>query len=306
MIKSVTVVNYLGDSMKIELERPRTSGFAVAYIDGLGPGKANINTSEVATNDGGIFNSSRLSSRNIVLGLLYSWEGSESIEELRLKTYRYFPIKKKVKLIIETDVRTAEIEGYVESNEPNIFSKSQGSHISIICPNPLFYSSGEKGTNVTTFHGITPMFEFPFSNESLKNPLIEMGDIELQVMKTVLYDGDEELGIVITIHALGDAKNIDIYNTTTREMMSINTDKLKEYTGHEMITGDDIVISTVKGDKYIRLLRDGQSVNILNCLEKESDWFQLVKGDNVFAYTAEHGGSNLQFKIENRIAYEGV
>ena len=44
----------------------------------------------------------------------------------------------------------------------------------------------------------------------------------------------------------------------------------------------------------------------LNCLDKNADWFQLAKGDNIFAYTAEYGSTNLQFKIENRIVYEGV
>lgn len=45
---------------------------------------------------------------------------------------------------------------------------------------------------------------------------------------------------------------------------------------------------------------------VLNALDKESDWFQLTKGDNIFAYTADEGAENLQFKIENRIIYEGV
>lgn len=52
--------------------------------------------------------------------------------------------------------------------------------------------------------------------------------------------------------------------------------------------------------------RNGKTTNILNCLDKNADWFQLAKGDNIFAYTAEYGSTNLQFKIENRIVYEGV
>lgn len=67
-------------------------------------------------------------------------------------------------------------------------------------------------------------------------------------------------------------------------------------------------------EKYNRRMMDGESVtkdngkttNILNCLDKNADWFQLAKGDNIFAYTAEYGSTNLQFKIENRIVYEGV
>ena len=37
-----------------------------------------------------------------------------------------------------------------------------------------------------------------------------------------------------------------------------------------------------------------------------ADWFQLSKGDNIFAYVVEEGTTNVQFKIENRTAFEGV
>lgn len=304
MIKFITITNYLGDSIKIDLARPEESGFIVRFITGLGPGKANINTTEVSTNDGSLFNSSRLPSRNIVIGLNYLWKNS--IEEARYLSYKYFPIKKKLTLLIETDKRKAEIEGYVESNDPNIFSKSEGSDISIICPNPFFYSAGKDGKKTTVFHGIEQMFEFPFSNESLLECLLEIGTIQNRTEKVVIYDGDSEIGITITIHAVGEASKIAIYNTGTREIMRIDTDKLSMFTGSGIIAGDDIIISTVKGSKSITLQREGKTTNILNCLERNPDWFQLAKGDNIFAYTAESGSSNLQFKIENQIAYEGV
>ncbi len=304
MIKSITVTNYLGDSIKLELARPEKSGFVVKSVTGLGPGSANINTTEVSTNDGGLYNSSRLPTRNIVITLGFLWK--DSIEDVRQKSYKFFPIKKRLRLLIETDNRLAEIDGYVEANDPNIFSKEEGSDISIICPNPFFYSAGENGKNTTIFYGIEPLFEFPFSNESLSECLLEMGLIQNQTEKVITYDGDAEIGVTITIHAVGEASNIAIYNTGTREIMRIDTDKLAAFTGSGIIAGDDIVICTVKGSKSISLQRAGKTTNILNCLEKNADWFQLAKGDNIFAYTAESGSSNLQFKIENRIIYEGV
>lgn len=304
MIKSITVTNYLGDSIKLELARPELSGFVVESITGLGPGKADINTTDISTNDGSLFNSARLPSRNIVISLKYLWK--DSVEDVRQLSYKYFPIKKKLKLLIETDNRLAEIEGYVESNEPNIFSKSENSEISIICPYPFFYSAGKGGNNVTVFSGIESSFEFPFSNESLTDCLLEMGSIQNKTDNLIVYNGDSETGITITIHAVGEATNIAIYNTYTREVMKIDTDKIATLTGSGIIAGDDIVICTVKGSKSTVLIRSGQTINILNCMDKNTDWFQLSKGDNVFAYTAESGTSNLQFKIENRSLYEGV
>ena len=136
MIKSITVTNYVGDSIKLELTKPQESGFIIQSITGLGPGAANINTSEVSTNDGSLFNSARVPSRNIVISIKYLWK--ETIEQARHLSYKYFPIKRKVTLLIETDHRMAQIEGYVETNDPDIFSSDEGTEVSIICPYPFF------------------------------------------------------------------------------------------------------------------------------------------------------------------------
>ena len=304
MIRAITITNYLGDSIKLDLARPEDSGFIVKSIIGLGPGTATINTTEVATNDGSLFNSSRLPSRNIVISLAYMW--SNTIEEIRQLSYKYFPIKKKLTVLIEADNRKAQIEGYVETNDPTIFSSNEGSDISIVCPNPFFYSAGDDAINTTSFYGVEPVFEFPFGNESLQENLLEMGEIMNETEHVIVYSGDAEIGITIYIHAIGEATNVTIYNVGTREVMKIDTDKMEKFTGSKIITGDEIVICTIKGSKSITLLRDGKTINILNCLDKDADWFQLSKGDNMFAYTAESGSMNLQFKIENRTIYEGV
>ena len=84
--------------------------------------------------DGSIFASARATERNIVLTLILL--PIPSIESVRQKTYSFFPIKKAVTLLVETDNRLVETTGYVESNEPNIFSQQESTQISIICPDP--------------------------------------------------------------------------------------------------------------------------------------------------------------------------
>ena len=304
MIKSITIVNYLGDSIKLDLMSPEKSGFIITDISGLGPGKSTIGTTSIASSDGDLFNNARLDKRNITLSLEFMF--NPTIEDTRLKSYKYFPLKRNLELFIETDTRTARISGYTESNEPTIFSKKEGCKISIICPDPYFYSTGEDGTNETVFSGITSEFEFPFENNSLTENLIEFGNIENLTERTIYYTGDEDTGVTIKIHAVGPANNIVIYNTGTRETMKINTDRLKEMIGSSIKAGDEITITTVKNHKSIMLLRDGVSSNILNCLDKGGDWFQLTKGDNVFTYTADYGATNLQFLIQNKVIFEGV
>ena len=301
MIQAVTVTNYIGESKRFVLPKPALSGFALFRMEGLGPPKATINTVESVTLDGSSFNSSRAQQRNIVLSLMFL--PTPLIEDARHESYKYFPIKQRVKLLVETDRRTVETYGYVESNEVDIFSSVETTQISIICPDPYFYSEGYSST---VFYGIEPGFEFIFSNESLTEPLIEFGYIRNMTEATVWYEGDAETGVIITIHAIGDAKNVTVYNVQTREQMRIDTAKLEKLTGKGLVSGDDIIIDTIRGEKSIRLLRGGVYYNILNCIDKGSDWFSLRKGDNIFTYVADDGIDNLQFKIENRTVYEGV
>lgn len=303
MIKSVTVINHFGESLKLKLTRPEQSGFLIKNIDGLGPGKATVNTTKVATSDGARFNSAFSDQRDITLSLLFIETDTESIEDLRHKTYKYFPKKYEVELVIETDKRTSKIKGIVESNEPEIFSSAEGCVITITCPDPFFYSMTQ---SEVVFYGVEPMFEFPLENPSLDEPLIEMGCITMKQREVVYYDGDGEVGINITMHAIGDVTNITIYSINTRETITINTDRVSAITGAPISEGDTIFIKTSVGDKGITLLRDGIYYNILNSLGRNPKWFTITKGDNIFAYTAETGSNNLQFRVTYNTAYDGV
>lgn len=304
MIKSITVTNHLNESIKLELGFPERSGFLIQEISGLGPVKADINVSELSSVDGSIYNSARMSSRNIVFNLALL--ESPMIEDARQKSYKYFPVKKRIRLLIETTNRTAEIFGYVESNEPIIFSRQETTQISIVCPNPYFYSAGPKGKQITFFSGFEKVFSFPFSNEALSDKLLIIGNIIKNQIQTVLYDGDSEIGFNIEIHSVGTAEHVRIYNVDTLENMKIDTDKLIALTGQPIIIGDSIFISTIKGDKSIQLLREGVYYNIINCLDRDVTWMFLRKGDNVFAFDAEEGGGNLYFRIINQVIYQGI
>lgn len=315
MIKSVTVVNNLGKGVKVVLsEAEPEHGFLITKIDGLGPAKGNINMTELATNNGSLFNSSRITSRNIVLSLYFV--KANSIEDVRQRSYEYFPIAQPVELLIETDNRLVKTTGYVETNEPDIFSNNESAQISILCPDPFLYSADENDNEVIEFESVTANFEFPFENNSLEDYLIEFGEITTVSEKTIYYSGDAEIGVTIKMVFSGVASGLSVYNATTRERMTIDTDKIKwrEYdpvsgqyidrTG--VIAGDTIIIETSRGAKSIRLLRSGVYTNILNSLDRDSAWIHLVKGDNVFTYSVDEGSTNMSLTVEHKTVYEGI
>lgn len=304
MIYSVTVTNYVGDSWEIELANPKKYGIAITDITGIDAVSADIYDQEMASSDGSIYTSSRAKKRNIVISAKLL--PVDTVEKVRHLLYKMFPVKRSTTLRFKTETRVCEIDGYVESNAHVIFKDQVTVQISIICPYPYFHSAGNDGENITYFYGTEPMFEFPFSNESLDDNLIEFGSIVNKKENVITYGGDEDVGVTIRIDAFGEAGSITIYNVLTRESLHLDNEKLKTMTGSGIKQGDEIIISTVKNNKYIQLLRDGKYTNILNCLDRDSDWISLSNGDNVFAYETDSGADNLQFRIENDILYTGV
>lgn len=303
MIKSFTITNAFGKTLELELTSPEKSGFLVQEVRGLGPPKANIAMTGLNTTDGSLYNAAKIPSRNIVFTL--GFLSMPTIEDTRQKSYEFFPIKKKIKIGVKTDNRECEIYGYVESNEAIIFSNMVGTTISILCPNPYFNSVGKNEYTETSFYSSEATFTFPFENEG-DYPELECGKVIRISEKVIQYAGDAETGMHIYIKASNPVRNIKIFNTQTRTSFGIDTDKLIPLTGAGFSTGDTIEITTTRGNKTIYLRRDGEYINIINCVDRKSDWFQLIKGDNVFTYTVDEGSDNVTLRLVNPTLYEGV
>lgn len=304
MIKSITVTNPSGEELKLTLANPELSeGMAVGPVTGLGPVKSTVNTTTIASMDGVLFNSARVGARNIVLPLVFV---GGDIETIRQKTYKYFPVKKQVKLVIETDNRIVETYGHVEANETNIFSKEASTQVSIICDSAFLASSGPNGIVATQFYSTTPMFQFPFANESLVTKLLNFGHIDLDTTKAVVYDGDLEVGMTVYIQFSGAVTGLKIHNLTTGEFLSINSTIVNTLTGSPFKTGDSIIITTSKGNKSITLYRNSVAYNIMNALGLSPKWLTLVKGLNEIAVAADVGVDKIQVLVENRVLYEGI
>lgn len=304
MIKSFTFTNYLGESLTVTLKEAEPShGLLIRSVEGLGPVVAQINGTETVTIDGSKHNSARRQDRNIVIDFIFTGVDIEAVRQL---TYKYFPEKKYITVAVEADHRIAEAYGYVEHNEPNIFSNEEGAQISIICHDPNFYSIEGSGKQITNLFGIIPLFEFPFENNSLTEKLIEFGEIPDSSERLVVYNGEVETGFLIKIHFLGPVSDLTLYNTLTREKMILNLNAITLIMGSPIQQGDDITISTVRDNRYVTFFRSGTFKNALNIVDKNADWFELNQGDNFFAFTSNGDEKNIQITIENKIVYRGI
>ncbi len=348
MIKSVTITNDLGETITMGIGDRDVSGLLITEIDGISPSKASILTASMSSIDGSEYTGAKMEERNITISIafnpLFYWD--DTIEDMRHLCYKYFPIKKNIKLEFNTDTRKSYIFGYVEDVDVNLFSNQESASISIICPDPYFRVEGE--TVSLDVGVVTPMFEFPFSNESLDEDLIIFGEEFIGKEDTVHYPGDVDTGCIVTFRAKGPVSNIEFINKTANQSINISSAKVFSLLkmnydssntfllpiegspgkGSELkieqgltsgvltvieglvcsgiVSGDVIVINTTVGHKSVTLKRGPLEYDILGALDVDFDWVQILRGYNTIDYQALYGRNNLEMNVSFPILYSGV
>lgn len=260
--------------------------YTLYAVEGLDPSTANINTATNATMDGSTFRSAKINQKNIVLYLAVE----EPCEANRVALYGYVKPKQPVTVYIKTGARNVYIEGYVESIQVGFFEQKESVQISIICPSPFFKMAQASEVEISTTES---GFEFPFSIPEVGIPFSEiMGDTEKYIINT----GDIETGALITLYATADGANPMIYLPYNNTFFALDFD---------FCAGDTIIINTVKGQKSVTLIRDGEKSNIINTLRAGSSWLQFESGQNLVGYSATPT-SSISCDISIDGLYEGV
>lgn len=238
---------------------PETDWFQIRDISGLGPVKAAVNTSPLGSMDGDTFVGSYVGARNIVLTIKPNPDWSEwTYEQLRRILYEYFMPKRRIRLVFETDeIAPVEILGYVESNEPNIFSKDGEVQVSIICPYPYFTS-------------VDPIMVSGTSLTRSVDPTI------------IDYDGSVESGVAIQLSWRAGTPPSDITIQINDPILSY----FKVAAGVD--SGKYFTLGSIPGQKYVQnvAISNGIITNLLSKVYSGSQWPILVPGDNeVYIFT---------------------
>lgn len=163
MIKTVSVANQFGDKISTNFVGGYEAPYVITKIEGHGPVGADINLTQFATNDGAMYNSARVGERTISLTLAVVAQPGKTIEHARRWIYKTYAVKNHVEMAFVTDTGTYIMTGYVEKCEPDIFEKITKVKITIVCPDPYFYSPTKIVASVSSVKG---GFEFPFADNA--------------------------------------------------------------------------------------------------------------------------------------------
>lgn len=231
-------------------------------IDGLGPVKATVDTTEYGVIPGAAVTGTSVGTRNIVftLGLNPDWE-TQTYEEIRKQLARYFMPQSTVTLrFTSTHLPTCEIIGIVEDMAPNMFSKDPEVQISIICGRPEFVAV-EK-TIVTGVVGAP------------------------SVHSAIDYIGTAWTGLTLDVEssaargAYTGKINVEFDNGSFN-LTNITVDPTRKFE-----------LNSVPGSKYVRsiALPGGEITNLLGSVVGAYVWPKLVPGVNGFGVTGDLNG----------------
>lgn len=261
--------------------------YMTSKISGLHPPPGTVSTSSYAGMDGSYLNNAFIEKRNLVISFEMRGVG---IEKRRHALYRVVKPSRYIKVFYKTSNIDVYTEGYVETCEIDNFTNEINGQISILCPDPYWYSSSAIHACYSCVSGGF-IFPFPQSDE----PFV-LGSYSTTDNIVINNDGDET-GFIIQIEAVDTATTPTIYNADTGEYLQIKG---------EIQRGDIITISTKTGNKTVTLTRNGVDSNIINQLVAGSTWLTLREGLNTFHVQAVRNVKNLKITLMHTNAYLGV
>lgn len=271
-LSTVEIITEKGASLQWPIGSS-SDGFYIIDIDGLGPVKAEIVTSNAGTIDGDQYQASRRGARDIVLSLAIEPDYiGTTVSSLRQYLYTLLMPKSPIFLRFHmSDGLIVEIAGRVESFDWPLFSADPTPVISVRCFKPDFYKTSSVIIDGTT--------------------------VETAIDQSILYEGNTENGVLFKLYVNRSIPGFTIYHTgpdgTTSSM---------DYVG-SLLANDLVSISTVPGNKYIRRLRSGSEISVLYAVSQPS-WIIMQPGMNQLRVVT--AGLPIPFTIEYVNKYGGL
>lgn len=253
-----------------------TDFIQIRNVEGLGPVKANVNTTPYGSVDGEAYNGSEVPKRNIVITVGFNPDWNEwSVETLERLLYAYFIPKQTVRLVFtsDDDFPVVEITGVCESVDPNMFSKDPEMQISIICPDPYFTTT--QPVVITRAEGL------PATN------VHNIGQLPVGIDLKVTYISGATPSLVMV--QVGDP-TLGFWSVRGSTPLITPTKYLK--------------LSTIPGNKYVQQVdtSTGVTTNLLANIDIGSTWPELQPGDNDFYVDSSSGVQEWQLSYTPKFA----
>lgn len=294
MINKIVYENERGISIELNRDGPLFL-FSVKGFDGL---EADVVSSKSAYQDGVSISKTILKSRVLTLNCYLEVDNEQQRDILKRKLYNAFNPKLKGHMKIYTDANKLRgasnlrvIQAPIFDDDYKSLNELVGFQIQLSMPLPYFEDINE---NRVDFGNDIGNFFFDLEIEEEGNELSIKNN---SIVTNIANNGDAETPIKVVFKAKTELKNPSIYNVYTKEYIKIN---------RTMQEGEEIIVTTHKGNKRVESYLNGITSNIFNDLDLGSSFIWLDVGDNVIRYDAETMIEQLEVYIYYTNYYLGV
>lgn len=187
-------------------------------------------------------------------------------------------VQEKYKLTFKPDYSVKYSVSYEENNEVLCKFLIQGT-----CADPMFTTKDKQSALIAS---TIPKFRFPLVIP--QGTGILMGLREPSLLATLNNEGDIDTGLLVTFSCTSTVTNPSLLNVDTREFIKVNK---------VLSAGEQIVISTGSGEKYIKGIVNGVEYNYFKYMDFDSTWLQLHAGENTLKYDADNNVAGLEVLI---------
>ena len=268
-------------------------GIVIESIEGIYAFSGEVNTSPYSQTNGDRYKSTRAPRRNIVVqGKIFDdfWNNRQLM-------YRVFRLGSLGRFCYtEPDKSNRYADYYVESLEIDQDAYRGQFQISLICPDPFFYSGEPEHVDLAAW---TSDVEFVYEFENGAT----LGHREISMINEVEnLNGVDGIGMTITLTATGNVTNPYVYLYETGEEIRIGT-STNTYT---LTSSKRVVIETTTGKKGVTQIENNVETRINEYLDPDSSFFQLHSGNNTIGYNAATGANYMNVNIEYKMRFLGV
>lgn len=272
MLNRVDVLNRRGMTLSLPMME-NTSGYQIADIEGLDPVKANLVSTSYAGQNGEQYQGSTRAARDLKFIIDLQPHGSDNYFSLRKNLYTYFMPQSEVGMRFFLDSGLyVDLKGVVETHSSPQFAKDPVVQIGVRCFQPDFLDP-----RVVILEGLTV--------DDSENTPIE-------------YPGNLEASTIFRLFLNRPETDFAIYNTPEDGIV-----RQLNFSG-TLLSGDELIISSVKNQKGIKLIRSGIESSYLRGRTPQSAWIELFEGINQFRVYAS--GDPIPYELEYVVRYGAI
>ena len=242
--------------------------YVVTDFEGFNPPTASLYSSKSPNRKGSKKNGSTLDERalNIEIKIL------GDIEVNRNALYEWTDTETELKIYYKNGVKNVYCEGTVTDCDIPLCTDNELVTLAIVCNDPFLKDLQEIATDISN---LLKQFTFPFAIDANGIPFSTLRADN----RTNIFNAGADTGAIIKIKALGEVSNISLFD---------GNDASRIFKINMTLQENEIVeIDTERSPRTVKLIRtDGTVENILKYVGHNPTWFQLKKGNNIFAFTA--------------------